>query len=109
MQDEAAFAAGDLSSAEQELIEAISAGRRAEMRGQTIRASVLRELATESRPHWVLPFAGIAIHDAAIEGALSLEGCVIDKPIVFLRCRFTPEPGARSALNFRDARLKRIA
>lgn len=109
MQDLAPFADADLSSAEQELVQAVLKGRRAEMRGQSVRASLLRMLATESRAEWVLPFAGIALHDAVIEGSLDLEGCAVDKPLVFLRCRFAPATGERSALSFRDARLKRIA
>lgn len=109
MQDVAAVAEGELSRAEQDFVEAVLAGRRAEMRGQSLRASVLRALATESRPHWVVPYAGISVHDATIEGSLDLEGCSIDKPLVFLRCRFAPAAGERSALSLRDARLKRIA
>jgi hypothetical protein len=109
MQDEAAFPGNDLTDAEHDLVRAICAGRRAEMKGQTVRASVLRELVIERRPQWVLPFAGISINDAVIEGALDLEGCSVDKPIIFLRCRFTPVPGERQALGLRDARLKRIA
>jgi len=109
MQDLAPFAEGELSVAEQALVGAICRGQRAEMKGQGVRASVLRALATESRPDWVVPFAGIAVHDATIEGLLDLEGCSIDKPIVFLRCRFVSEPGARSAITLRDGRLKRIA
>lgn len=109
MQDLAPFADADLSSAEQELVQAVLKGRRAEMRGQSVRASVLRALATESRSEWVVPFAGIALHDATVEGALDLEGCAVDKPLVFLRCRFVPAAGERSALSLRDARLKRIA
>lgn len=109
MQDLAPFAEGDLSSAEKEFVQAVLKGRRAEMRGQSLRASVIRVLATESRSEWVVPFAGIAVHDATIEGALDLEGCTVDKPLVFLRCRFMPLAGERSALSLRDARLKRIA
>jgi hypothetical protein len=109
MQDLAPFAEGDLSSAEQEFVQAVLRGKRAEMRGQSLRASVLRALATESRSEWVVPFAGISVHDATIEGVLDLEGCNVDKPLVFLRCRFAPVAGERSALSLRDARLKRIA
>ncbi|MGE0023740.1 MAG: hypothetical protein AB7S70_08940 [Hyphomicrobium sp.] len=109
MQDLAPQANGDLSSAEQDLVQAILKGRRAEMRGQTVRAAVLKVLATESRAEWVVPFAGISVHDATIEGALDLEGCSVDKPLVFLRCRFAPHAGERSALSLRDARLKRVA
>lgn len=109
MQDLAPLAEGDLSGAERDLVQAVLKGRRAEMRGQTVRASVLRALATESRSDWVLPFAGISVHDASIEGVLDLEGSSVDKPLVFLRCRFSPAPGERSAVNLRDARLKRVA
>lgn len=109
MQDLAPTAESDLSSAEQELVQAVLRGRRAELKGQSVRAIVLRALATESRSEWTLPFAGISLHDATIEGVLDLEGCAVDKPLVFLRCRFSPAPGERSALNIRDARLKRIA
>lgn len=100
---------GELSSVEQEFVQAVLKGRRAEMRGQSLRASVLRALATESRSEWVVPFGGVAVHDATIEGSLDLEGCSVDKPLVFLRCRFVPAAGERSAISLRDARLKRIA
>ncbi len=99
----------DLTPAERDMVDAVCSGRRAELAGSAIRASVLRTLASGGRRDWVLPFAGISIHDATIEGALDLEGCTIDKPIVFLRCRFAPAAGERSAMSLRDARLKRIA
>lgn len=109
MQDLVSFAENELSTAEQDFVRAVLKGQRAELKGQRVRASVLRALVTESRPDWVVPFAGISVNDAEIEGVLDLEGCVIDKPVVFLRCKFTPAAGERSALTLRDARLKRIA
>ena len=103
MQDPAPSGEGGLSSAEQELIEAVLKGRRAEMRGQTVRGAVLRALATESRSDWVVPFAGISVHNATIEGGLDFEGCSVDKPLVFLRCRFVPTGTDETALHLRDA------
>lgn len=109
MQDLNSFAENELSTAEKDFVQAVLKGQRAELNGQRVRASVLRALVTESHPDWVVPFAGISVHDAEIEGVVDLEGCVIDKPVVFLRCKFTPAAGERSALTLRDARLKRIA
>ena len=52
---------------------------------------------------------GIGIHNATIEGRLDFEGCAVDKPLVFLRCRFVPAGTDDTALHLRDASLKRIA
>jgi hypothetical protein len=99
----------DLMPGEQALVAAILAGRRAELSGQTIRASLLRDLATEARPEWVLPPVGLNVLDARIEGALDLEGCVVARPMVFQRCRFEPKSDTNFAIGLRDATLKRIA
>ena len=85
-----AAAREELTPAEQELLDAILAGRRAEVGGQTIRAEVLRDLSVGSRPEWQVPPVGISLNNAIIEGRLDLEGCAVDKPLIFLRAtRFT--------------------
>jgi hypothetical protein len=98
-----------LSPAEQTLMAAVAAGKRAELHGVSVRASFLRELATDARTDCQVPPLGISIHGATIEGELDLEGCTISKPLVFLRCRFKPHHGATAAIRLRDAQLKRIA
>jgi hypothetical protein len=66
MQDLVSFAENELSTAEQDFVRAVLKGQRAELKGQRVRASVLRALVTESRPDWVVPFAGISVNDAEI-------------------------------------------
>ena len=98
-----------LTPAEETLVGAVVAGRRADLSGQAVRASVLRDLATEARADWPLPPVGLSVHNATIEGTLDLEGCTVSKPLVFLRCRFKPNAGAETAVGLRDAQLKRVA
>src|SRR5258706_2619620 len=109
MNDVALTGADDFSPSERELLAAILSGKRANLKGQTIRASVLRELAIESHADWPLPPIGISVIDATIEGELDLEGCAVGKPLVFLRCRFDGGGHAASALRLRDSRLTRVA
>lgn len=98
-----------LTPAEETLISAVIAGRRADLNGQAIRASMLRDLVAGARSDWPLPPVGLSVHNAAIEGTLDLEGCAVDKPLVFLRCRFKPDVGTETAIGLRDTRLKRVA
>jgi hypothetical protein len=98
-----------LTPAEEGLLAAALAGKRAELQGGTVRASLLRVLATDARNDWPVPPVGLSIHDATIEGTLDLEGCTLTKPLVFLRCSFKPPHGASAAIGLRDAQLKRMA
>ena len=104
-----AAAREELTPAEQELLDAILAGRRAEVGGQTIRAEVLRDLSVGSRPEWQVPPVGISLNNAIIDGRLDLEGCAVDKPLIFLHCRFRPAQSDDTAIHLRDARVKRVA
>jgi hypothetical protein len=109
MADHALVEAEALTPAEERLVSAAVAGRRADLSGQAVRASILHDLATETRTEWQLPPVGLSLHNATIEGTLDLEGCTILKPLVFLRCRFKPNVGAETAIGLRDAQLKRVA
>jgi len=109
MNDDGVAGGQDLTPAEQDLLGAVLSGRRAELHGQAVRAALLRDLATDARPDWRVPPVGISLNNAIIEGCLDLEGCTIDKPLVFLHCQFKPQVGKDTALHLRDARLKRIA
>ncbi len=109
MNDDGVAAREELTPAEQELLGAILAGRRAELGGQTIRAAVLRDLSVGSRPEWHVPPVGISLNNAIIEGRLDLEGCAVDKPLIFLHCRFKPAQSDDTAIHLRDARVKRVA
>lgn len=109
MADQALLEPAELTAAEETLVGAILAGRRADLAGQAVRASILRDLASEARAEWSLPPIGVNVHNATIEGTLDLEGCTVGKPLVFLRCRFKPEAGADAAIRLRDTQLKRIA
>ena len=109
MNDDGTAEREELTPAEQELLGAILAGRRAEVGGQTIRAAVLRDLSIGARPEWRVPPVGISLNNAIIEGRLDLEGCAIDKPLIFLHCKFKPAQTDDTAIHLRDARVKRIA
>jgi NDP-sugar pyrophosphorylase family protein len=109
MADQLLSGTEQLEAGEQALIAAVTAGRRADLRGETIRASILRELVTESRADWPLAPVGVSVYNATIEGTLDLEGCAVTKPLVFLRCTFKPHLTADVAIGLRDAQLKRIA
>lgn len=97
------------TEAEQRLIAAVGAGRRAHMGGASVRASVLRALAIGARPDWPLQPVGLRVYDATVEGRLDLEGCTITAPVLFFQCRFAVAEGeGRSAILIRDARLPRL-
>ena len=100
---------GDLTPTEEQLVQTVLAGRRIDLKGETIRASMLRTLVTEVRSDWALPPIGLLLDNAVIQGTLDLEGCAVSKPLVFQHCKFRPIETARGALQLRDARLKRLA
>lgn len=97
-----------LSETELDLVHAVASGRRANLHGHSVRAEVVRMLVTEENPEWRLPHNGINIHGATIEGLLDLESCTLDKPLVFLHCKFKPHHEERAAISLRDGRFKRI-
>ena len=99
----------DLTPEEADMVSTILAGRRADLKGNTIRANTLRTLVVEARSDWSLPPIGVLLDNAVIEGTLDLEGCTITKPLVFHRCKFRPLETARGSLRLRDARVKRLA
>ena len=109
MNQSSAAQAENLAPAEEQLLAAILAGRRADLQGETIRASFLRDLVTEVHPTWVLPPIGIMLDNAMIQGTLDLEGCTVARPLVFQHCKFRPIEPARGAIQLRDAQLKRLA
>jgi hypothetical protein len=97
-----------LSVPERELVAAVAAGKRADLNGAIVRAGVVRALATDNIAGHALPPIGLSIYNATIEGSLDLEGCSIDKPLVFLRCRFDAQGEKGGAIQLRDATLKRV-
>ena len=98
---------GALTEPEQELVRAVLAGEAANLRRQTVRAWVVRDLVLEARPGWELPPAGLSIERAIIQGCLDLEGCTIARPLLFWHSRLEGG-GERGAIIVRDARLKRL-
>ena len=68
LNDDGVAALEALTPAEQELLGAILAGRRAELGGQTIRAAVLRDFSVGSRPEWQVPPVGISLNNGSSRG-----------------------------------------
>lgn len=99
----------ELTPEEADMVSTILAGRRADLKGNTIRANTLRTLIIETRSDWSLPPVGLILDNAVIDGSLDLEGCTITKPLVFHRCKFLPVEPARGSLRLRDSRVKRLA
>lgn len=99
----------DLTEAEAQLVSGVIAGRRVDLKGETIRASTLRTLVTEARSDWTLQPIGVLLDNAVIQGSLDLEGCTVSKPLVFQHCKFSPIEIERGAMLLRDSRLKRLA
>jgi len=99
--------AEDLSEAERALIVAVSRGETADLKRQTVRASVLRDLILEARPGWTVPHAGVRLQRAIVDGELDLEGCTISKPLLLWHSRLQGG-GERGVLILRDAKLKRL-
>lgn len=102
-------APAELTPIEREVVAAAAAGRRAEAKGDFVRAFVIRDLITERVSEWTVAPVGLDLHDATIEGELDLEGCTVTKPVAFLKCRFAPGTGSDTAIRLRDAQLKRLA
>ena len=100
---------GDLTPAETLLLDAVLSARTLDLRGETIRASMLRTLVSGERSDWSLPSVGVVLHNAVVQGSLDLEGCQVRRPLVFQRCRFAPADSAGAAISLRDASLKRVA
>jgi len=105
MNDLSTLLAG-LSEAERLLVECVVAGVPADLKRQTVRGSVVRDLILEAHSGWIVPHAGVRIHRAIISGGLDLEGCVVTKPFLIWHSRI--EGGDRGALLVRDAKLKRL-
>ena len=99
----------DLTPAEALLLDAALSGRLIDLRGETVRASMLRTLVSGERSDWPLPSVGVLLHNAVVQGSLDLEGCTLLRPLVFQRCRFAPVERTRAAISLRDATLKRAA
>ncbi len=97
----------ELTDAERMLLQLVAAGGVAEMKRQTIRASVLRDLVLEANPGWAVPHAGIRLSRVIIDGCLDLEGCTVGKPLLLWHSRFQGG-GDRGAILIRDARIKRL-
>ena len=58
---------GDLTPMEEQLVQTVLAGRRVDLKGETIRASMLRTLVTEVRSDWALPPIGLLLDNAVIQ------------------------------------------
>lgn len=98
----------DLYEAEKKLLEAVIRGKRAQLGGETIRGSFVRDLALELRDDWPIQPSGIHINDAVIDGEVNLEGCSVQKPLLFFRCKFGKAEERVPTLQLRDARIKRF-
>lgn len=99
---------GSLSVSEQALVDAAANGKRAILNGAIVRSELIEAIATNRFPEFDLPPVGLSVYDAVIEGCLDLEGCVVDKPLVFLRCTFDAKGASAGAIRLRDASIKRI-
>ena len=100
---------GDLTPTEEQLVQTVLAGRRVDLKGETIRASMLRTLVTEVRSDWTLPPIGLLLDNAVIQGTLDLEGCADSKPLVFQHCKFRPHPNREFQGKIRDRRSRLMA
>ena len=105
--DAGCISADQLSDAELDLLAAARAGRRADLGGRAVRASIVRDVVLEARPGWLLPAAGLHLECAVIQGCLDLEGVTLVKPLLFCRSRFEGG-GENGAIVIRDARLRRL-
>lgn len=109
MTDLAPAPADDVTPEERLLLEATLAGRAIDLKGETIRAGMLKTLVAGTRADWPLTPAGINLANAVIQGQLDLEGCLVAAPLVFQKCVFRPADTARSAISLRDGHFRRIA
>ena len=83
---------GDLTLTEEQLVETVLAGRRVDLKGETIRASILSTLITEVRSDWALPPIGLLLDNAVIQGTLDLEGCADFKTARISALQIPPAP-----------------
>lgn len=99
---------GDLLEAEKALLDAVMRGKRASLKGGTVRGSFIRDLALEIREDWPVQPSGIHINDAKIDGEVDLEGSAVQKPLLFFRCHFGTPKAPAPTLQLRDSRIKRF-
>lgn len=96
----------DMSEPERQLVLAVMRGEIADLRRQSIRGEILRDLILERRPGWLLPQAGIRIERAIVTGGIDLEGALVETPLMLWHSRI--EAAGGPAVNIRDARLRRL-
>lgn len=109
MTDRFPVSSDDVTAHEKRLLDAVTAGRGIDLRGETIRAGMLRALVAGTRPDWPLTSTGINLANAVIQGQLDLEGCLVGAPLVFQKCIFRPADTAGSAISLRDGHFRRVA
>jgi hypothetical protein len=97
----------ELTNHERGLVHALAAGEIADLGGQTIRASVLRDLALGRRPGFPLSPAGLRISDAIVEGCLDLSDTTPGTPVILDKVEIRPGDGG-DALRMDGCSLPRL-
>lgn len=108
MQEGAHSAYGlELSSHERGLVHALAAGEVADLAGERVRASVIRDLALGRRPGFALSPAGLRLKGGTLEGGLDLRDAQLDVPIILDDVLVLPDENAR-ALVLEGCRVDRL-
>ncbi|MBL8565450.1 MAG: hypothetical protein JNM89_07030 [Hyphomicrobiaceae bacterium] len=106
----------DMTDAERRMVVAAVRGELADLDGEAVRGSVLRDLILEARPGWLLPRAGLSLCRLVVLGGLDLDGAVVDKPLTLSEARIETIAPHRSqtattsspALVLASARVRRL-
>ncbi|MGF1650662.1 MAG: hypothetical protein ACFCUN_09430 [Hyphomicrobiaceae bacterium] len=97
-----------LSEPERGMVEAIVAGDAADLRGDTVRAGVVRDLLVGAGLATGGAQSAVRLTNGTILGALDLEGAQSERCLLLTNVRVLGQ-GAQGALILRDARLGRVA
>ena len=96
-----------LTDAENSMVNAVAAGRVADLGGETVRAAVVRSFAFDAAYRAIVTSAGVRLRNGTIEGRLDLEGADFDAPMVLTRIFMSAE-GQNGSLLLRDGRFRRL-
>ena len=98
----------DLTAAERELCRAAGVGAIIDLKGQTVRGAVVRELLVRLQSDDTRAVDGLSLFGGTISDGLPLHDCKIGGPLSFSECKFTSGAG-KPAVTLCDAILASVA
>jgi hypothetical protein len=94
------------AESEEIILAAGSTGNWANCRNGQVRAEFLQAIILESISGFSLHVSGLRIENAQIRGLLDLDGCAINKLIVFRKCSFAAHSPSNPSISLADATIR---